>query len=281
MEAFSAGMSRAYHRPGRARKPILGYHGQKRGSVRALSIGIVLGILGLSHGSFATQFYPMALKVRVARAPILVRGVVGNSSVREAPGPDGMVRPYTYTEIDVTEVLRGSVTARGVMVREMGGVLPDGVGLDVPGRAEFSNGEDVLLVLSPPAPDGTYDLLGLQMAKYNIEHDGRGEEIVVGPGTRLAAEDQSRTFRLSEVRDWIPPAERPASPRPLEAGGSASVGSSGATQLSGHGAPQPVGQKTDVPLTWGARLKTIAVAILVLGSIYFLQRASRRKRPQA
>src|SRR5262249_24305923 len=69
-------------------------------------------------------------------------------------------------------------------IRELGGVK-NGVGLHVAGAAEFQPGEDVVVFLNDRNKDGTYDIRGMMMGKYNVKRMDDGSEALIGPGLAL------------------------------------------------------------------------------------------------
>lgn len=127
----------------------------------------------------ATSFVIRPMGEVVDDAPIIVRGKTRDSRAEWSSPNEPGKKIYTYTELLVDEVIKGEVEAKSIQIREMGGEK-DGVTLEVPGTAQFKHGEDVVLLLSKPAGDGSYPLLGLSTGKYSVTRDSAGNEMVVG-----------------------------------------------------------------------------------------------------
>lgn len=130
----------------------------------------------------ATTFYERPFPDAVKDAPIVLRAKVGMSYGHWVHGNDGSKRLYTYYEMQVDEVLKGSAKGPTIIVREVGGEK-DGVGMQVPGSAQFKRGEDVVVFANDERDkDGAYDLRGMMMGKYNVSKNEAGEEILTGAG---------------------------------------------------------------------------------------------------
>lgn len=130
----------------------------------------------------ATSFYERPFPDAVKDAPIVLRAKVGMSYGHWVLGNDGSKRLFTYIEMQVDEVLKGSVKGSTVIVRELGGEK-DGVGMQVPGTAQFKRGEDVVVFANDERDkDGAYDLRGMMMGKYNVVRGEDGQETLTGAG---------------------------------------------------------------------------------------------------
>ena len=79
------------------------------------------------------------------------------------------------------EVLKGDLRDQTIVVRELGGEK-DGVGMNVAGSAQFSRGQDVVVMLNAMDPDGFYDVKGMMMGRYDVVRDEGGGEYLTGPG---------------------------------------------------------------------------------------------------
>jgi len=65
------------------------------------------------------------------------------------------------------------------VIRLPGGVLPDGRGLMLPGMPRITPGEDVLLFLTGPSPDGMRMPVGLAQGKFRRVLDRSGARVLV------------------------------------------------------------------------------------------------------
>jgi hypothetical protein len=182
---------------------------------------------------WATSFVSRPLPETTQKTPTLVRGKIGSNYSDWVKTPEGGRRIYTFYELQVTEVFKGDPKAgSSIQVREIGGEK-DGIGLQVAGAAQFTQGEDVVLTLGEKNPDGSYDLRGLMTGKFDIGRDQSGNEILVGAtGEEMegnpsdkSADDHHGPWTLSEFRKMIvsqsPGAHSEvgtqASPRPVSA----------------------------------------------------------------
>jgi hypothetical protein len=133
-------------------------------------------ILFLTATSFATEFVPSSLPSQVAQVPIIVRGTIGATYSDWGSHDDGGRGIFTFYQLQPVEVMKGQVASGStILFREIGGEK-DGVGEGVPGAAQFTHGEDVVVMLGPQNKDGSYDLRGLSAGKFNIVREEDGSE---------------------------------------------------------------------------------------------------------
>ena len=155
------------------------------GSVlRSERMRILLLILALWVGpAGATSFYERPMEETVQESPVIVRVRVGRTYTDWSSSGDSGKRIYTYWEAQLLEVLKGkpSKTQGNLLIRELGGEK-DGMGMHVSGTADFASGEDVVVMLGESNPDGSHDVWGMMMGKYNVVTTGDGELILTGPG---------------------------------------------------------------------------------------------------
>ncbi|MGQ0735104.1 MAG: hypothetical protein ACT4QD_15815, partial [Acidobacteriota bacterium] len=87
---------------------------------------------------------------------------------------------YTYVTVQPLESFKGLAPASGpIVVKQLGGILADR-GVYVPGQAQFTQGENVLLFLGVRARDRSLFTLGLWQGKWTIESDAAsGQQIAV------------------------------------------------------------------------------------------------------
>src|SRR6185312_17368613 len=76
---------------------------------------------------FSTSFYGQPFSQTVDQAPVIVKGKVGMHYSDWGIDPDGIKRIYTYYELKVDEVLKGSANNSRIIFRELGGEK-DGIG---------------------------------------------------------------------------------------------------------------------------------------------------------
>jgi len=131
--------------------------------------------------ALATSFYEQPFPDAVKDAPVIVRGKVGEETTDWSTAEDGNKRIYTFFEFQVAEVLKGSADPKVLRMRELGGEK-DGRGMHVAGAAHFSQGEDVVVFLGERNDDGSHDVFGMMMGKYEIKKDLDGSEYLAGPG---------------------------------------------------------------------------------------------------
>jgi hypothetical protein len=99
---------------------------------------------------------------------------------------------YTYASIDVGEVLKGRLAERTVVVKQLGGTLPD-IGLYISDQATFTPGEDVLVFLAVRPRDGTLYTAGLSRGKWTVLPDLQsGGRTAVNGDSRVPIDDALR-----------------------------------------------------------------------------------------
>lgn len=103
-----------------------------------------------------------------AQAPVVVQATVVASEPAPISGP-----PSTDYFVQVERVLKGYVAGSTVVVRVLGGIGPDGIGLRIWGAPRFRDGDRVLLFLTP-REDGTYAVLHLMLGAFReVQAGGR------------------------------------------------------------------------------------------------------------
>lgn len=105
---------------------------------------------------------------------------------------------YTYVTVDITEVLRGSVGDRTIVLQQLGGTVGD-ESMVIPEQAQFTAGEDVLLFAASRPRDGSLYTAQLWQGKWSIERDAR---TLARVATRVAPESDRGVFEQQiEQRD--------------------------------------------------------------------------------
>jgi hypothetical protein len=98
-------------------------------------------------------------------AAIVIGRVAGVSTAADAGG--GI---YTYVTIDVSDVLKGSISGPRIVLKQAGGIVGD-LGLSVSGQATFSEGEEVLVFAEVRPRDSTLYTTALWQGKWALEFD--------------------------------------------------------------------------------------------------------------
>jgi hypothetical protein len=151
-------------------------------------------ILLVAATSFATEFIPSSLPSQVSQVPIIVRGTIGMTYSDWGSHDDGGRGLFTFYQLQPSEVLKGQVSAgTTILFREIGGEK-DGVGETVPGAAQFTRGEDVVVMLGPQNKDGSYDIKGLSAGKFNITREEDGSESLTSVALSPAPHDGKWTI---------------------------------------------------------------------------------------
>ena len=147
---------------------------QYAGCGRRFVLFLVIGALLLAAGpASATSIVPVTDRELLARADVIVHGVVVSSHV----GEDALGRPETITSITPLEVLKGHVS--GVLVlHQLGGELPDGRFFKLWGRPEYEAGHEVV-VFAIARPEGNHQTAELVLGKFEVQHDERGVRFAV------------------------------------------------------------------------------------------------------
>jgi len=147
--------------------------------MRFLTLLLIAGILTPSQ-SQATSFIARPFEEVVKEAPMIVKGIVGETYADWAPAADGQKRIFTFTNLDVKETLKGNHKSE-ILMRQLGGIK-DGQGMVLSGTATFRQGQEVVVMLGDATPDGSHEVWGLMMGKFDIIKNEAGEESISGPG---------------------------------------------------------------------------------------------------
>lgn len=154
--------------------------------------------------SLATTFLPVPFSDSVKDAPLIVRGKIGIHYSEWDQDPEGSKRIYTYYEFIPSEPLKGSIPSQPtLMIRELGGEK-DGIGMHIPGTAQFEKNEDVVVFLKPKNQAGAFDVHGMIMGKLNVFTDEKNEEYLTGPAINpRSAGPESPRWTLKALRQLI------------------------------------------------------------------------------
>ena len=123
-------------------------HWVRRPSGRHLAGALLFLAIAASPAAALVYVLPTDTSM-VERSPTIVYGEVRSASPAFAGG-----LPFRDYEVEVEEVLKGFVPGGTILVRQPGGVGPDGVAMRVLGLPMLAEGDRVLLFLDPA--DGRY-----------------------------------------------------------------------------------------------------------------------------
>src|SRR4051812_41609045 len=148
-------------------------------------LAIWMLFLGLSQAQ-ATTFVQQPFPQTVGEAPVIARGKIGRGVSDWVTFPDGQKRIYTFFELHDAEILKPPAESQNpgqktLAIRELGGTK-NGIGMQVAGAAQFAEGEDVVVFLNDRNADGSYDVRGMMMGKYQVHKQPDGQETLSGPG---------------------------------------------------------------------------------------------------
>ena len=160
---------------------------------RLLFIGTILFLAAVVAS--ATTVIPMSVD-KITRLSTLVAEVraVGSHSAWNAEHNN----IYTYTEFQVTRVLKGTQPTK-LVVKQLGGSV-DGITEHVSGVRYWSNGEEAVLFLHPSTSnDGTHVVTGLMQGNFAVDRLASGEA-VTGNGVPDVTSFDSGSGSLSSYR---------------------------------------------------------------------------------
>lgn len=223
-----------------------------------------------------SSFIDSPIEETLAETPVVVRGVIGKSEVRQVKLKESTF-PFTFWDLRVTEVLKGGVKPSAIQIRQLGGER-EGAGMVVSGAADFSAGEEVVLMLdAPSAGDAAYPIRGLATGKYAIEKDAEGTEYIIGAGIRSEPHGPPR-LALKEVRRILATQKKSPPPSPTDSATTGLLGDRATSPAAGVESPAPspaVEESSDEP----PRFSLSRLWILVLGAAIgfgFYARSRRR-----
>jgi hypothetical protein len=158
------------------------------------SSGVALLILVLAASAAAQT--PASGTSALADSSALV--VTGRVEQVGAQADGGAI--YTYVTVSVAETLKGPGQPGTIVVKQLGGVLPD-LGLFIAGQARFAVGEDVLLFLAVRPRDGSLYTVGLSEGKWQVLPDLQtGAAVAVNADRRVVLDAAVRADVASSER---------------------------------------------------------------------------------
>ncbi|MBI3071039.1 MAG: hypothetical protein HYY84_02825 [Deltaproteobacteria bacterium] len=145
----------------------------------------------------ATVIYARTLKEMAKRADAIVVGAVTTRASQYGRDEHG-TRIYTFTRIAIERTLKGKQLT-DVVIRQWGGTV-GGVTMKVPGNAEFTVGERVVLFLRA-GRGGVFHLPNLAASKFSIRFEGQKTFLVRNlEGIAFASRSPEKGFRLLDDR---------------------------------------------------------------------------------
>jgi subtilase family serine protease len=121
----------------------------------------------------ATTVAPVTDRELFARADVVIHGIVVSSRTVE----DALGRPETVTVVDPLRVVKGEL-AGALVLRQLGGELPDGRFFQLWGRPEYQAGHEVV-VFAVARPEGDYQTAELLLGKFEVQKDEQGVPFAV------------------------------------------------------------------------------------------------------
>ena len=131
----------------------------------------LLGFL-FAQATEATTAIMVADSELIVHSRVIVTGTV-RSLASDADG-EGLV--WTYVEVRTDRVLKGHLSERTIVLKQLGGSLGES-GIRIVGQPEFKPGERVLLFLNTGG-DGSLHAAHAFMGKFSVIDDGNGGEFV-------------------------------------------------------------------------------------------------------
>lgn len=131
----------------------------------SLSVALVLGSIGVAT-THATVVVPMADAEIVRQSGLILEGTVTNvSSSWNAAG----TQIYTFIDISITKLLKGSYRDQTMKLRVLGGVVGN-VGMMIVDSPTFVKDEETVLFLRPN-PQSLFPVVGFNQGKFTLEVD--------------------------------------------------------------------------------------------------------------
>jgi CARDB protein/List-Bact-rpt repeat protein/matrixin len=145
----------------------IGPRREKKTASRVSFLSVALVLLSASV-VVATTVVPISTGDLANRSDAIVRGVVLSTAVTA----DAEGRPETVTVIAPLEVVKGVVPG-DLVLRQLGGRLPDGTFFQLWGRPEYIPGREVV-VFAIARSDGGWQTAELLLGKFSVEQDEKG-----------------------------------------------------------------------------------------------------------
>src|SRR5437763_1576274 len=135
---------------------------------------LLFGLCAAAQMTSATTIVPMTDDEMIIGARVIVTGKVLNIESSYDAQQD---RIYTYVTVKVQQVLKGEISERRIVLKELGGQVGDR-GLTIWGNPQFKRDERVLLYLDT-WKDGSLRTYQMLLGKFTIvKDDASGHEYV-------------------------------------------------------------------------------------------------------
>lgn len=128
--------------------------------------------------AWSTSFYIRPFSEFTKTTPNIIRGKTTNIRVENGVAPDGVKTIYTFANLDIKDVIKGSISGSQIQIRKLGG-SKDGVTLEIPSSVEFTDKEEGVFFLSEELEDHSYEVSSMELGKFLIT-EKNGEEILHG-----------------------------------------------------------------------------------------------------
>lgn len=232
----------------------------------------------------ATTFSPLPFRQLIPQVDAFVVGRVGGKSVEWAEAGGGR-QIVTVTDLTVHEWIKrpkGFEARDQIRIRELGGEK-DGVGLSIPGAAQFREGEIILLALSPVSLENAeFRVKGMSLGKYVLEPDSNGDVVqFFTPGENNSREQWSlKDLRAAVGGDSSKVAaggiatKRSNSAEKSGIDQNNSIGAKDVTQTVETSAPTLLSPTVGGEARWA---KGLFVLIAVVGTVAILRALFRKK----
>jgi hypothetical protein len=138
----------------------------------------LLALLILIPQAHATSFFIRPFSEFTKTTNVIVRGVTSGIHSEKNSNQIGEQMIYTYADLSIREVIKGSITGSSIRIRKVGGTL-DGVTLEIPSSVEFKEGEEGVFFLGDVQDDRSFEVTGMELGKFKIEVQN-GAEILKG-----------------------------------------------------------------------------------------------------
>ena len=150
----------------------------------------------LSTAASATSFTSFSVTRQIEYARYVVFGRIGSREVRLAPETG---QPYTYWKLKIQDVYSDEKLSGTIEIRSPGGQI-DGKGYNVAGAANFSENEQVVVMLRDTSEDAK-QIIGLASGKYKLTKDDQGNEILKSGLGMVLKDNSGKIINLSGFRD--------------------------------------------------------------------------------